>query len=662
MEQNTVGWDRYQKGLNYNSDIRLLPTINKNERFYAGKHWEGIDAKGLPTPVLNVTKRVIDYKISSVMSDMITMQFSADGVGDNTEDKQQKLYITAAKLLSEYSKTLWENLKVDGMNEDGLLDAALSGDMVSFWLWNDKANDISGELIDNVNYFPGDPNDPEINDAYGPVQPYILIAFRRQVKDIRREAKKNGVSEEDIEGITADDETENQAGDRAKTELEADGEDGKCIVLLEIWDEPEDVEGADLTGKKYIKEVVHHIMARRSTRTVIVRDTWDTGLHRYPVAFMNWYKRKGSAHGEAEATALIPNNIMINRQAAMIALWIQKHGFPKVLFDKQRISAWTNDISSAIAVNSTDAGNVGGAAVYMQPAQLSAAVMKFMEWFIQITKDMAGANDAALGEANPTNTSAIIVLQKATAVPLSSIKRRFYKYVEDVGLIWLDFFTSKYTEYPQRMLEITRDNVKEVVPFDTSVLKSVKLKLKIDVGPSTQWSEAAAVTTLDNLLLNEKVTFIEYLKRLPNGLIPDKQGLIDDRESAETAQQAQDKQFMYALMAKFMEQIEPSLSPETMNQLKMLQRNDPAGYENQVKQLITQSIQQQQVPPQQAQTKQETPKGPSESINFKDLPPEGQTQMAAQAGIKLTPQVIAQNQAKQQQVKAAQQKARPNNV
>lgn len=44
----------------------------------------------------------------------------------------------------------------------------------------------------------------------------------------------------------------------------------------------------------------------------------------------------------------------------------------------------------------------------------------------------------------------------------------------------------------------------------------------------------------------------------------------------------------------------------------------------------------------------QAPKGPSESISFKDLPPEGQAQMAAQAGIQLDPQILAQHQAVQQ--------------
>lgn len=568
----TKSWGRYQQGLDYKSKIKLLPTANKNERFYSGNQWQGVQANGLPTPVLNIVKQVVDYKISAVMSDMISMQFSADGVGD--KDEAGQAYREVAKLFTQYSRTQWENLKVDSMNEEGLLNATLSGDMASHWYWDERANDFTGELIDNANLMLGDPNSVEINDAYGPVQSYIQIAFRRQVEDIRREAKGNGVKKEDLDNIVADDETENQAGDMSRTEIETDGMGGKCIVLLEY------------TKDMKPPENFWRIFAEKSTRGVIIRKKWDTGLHRYPVALQNWYKRKGSGHGEAEATSLIPNQLMINKQAAMIALWIQLHGFPKVLYDQTRINQWTNDLSKAIAVNGTDTGGVGGAAQYMQPAQLSAAVMQFMTWFIEITKEMAGVSAAALGQADPTNTSAILVLAKNTAVPLNSIKRRFYSYIEDIGRIWMDFWTSKYTEYPVRDLEITVDGAKQIVQLDTSLLQQMKMKLKIDIGPSTIWNEATAAQTLDNLLGQQLITFVEYLKRLPNNIIPDRQGLIDDRESAERQQQAEEKQFMYELMSREMEQIEPTLPPEALNELKMLQRNDPENYEKQAKKLI----------------------------------------------------------------------------
>ena len=48
-------------------------------------------------------------------------------------------------------------------------------------------------------------------------------------------------------------------------------------------------------------------------------------------------------------------------------------------------------------------------------------------------------------------------------------------------------------------------------------------------------------------------------------------------------------------------------------------------------------------------------KPPSESINFKDLPPDGKAQMADQAGIKLAPDAIAAHDAAQKEPTPAKQ-------
>jgi hypothetical protein len=52
-------------------------------------------------------------------------------------------------------------------------------------------------------------------------------------------------------------------------------------------------------------------------------------------------------------------------------------------------------------------------------------------------------------------------------------------------------------------------------------------------------------------------------------------------------------------------------------------------------------------------------KPPSESINFKDLPPDGQVQMAQQAGIKLDPALLAAKQEQDKAAAAAKAKAAP---
>jgi CDP-glycerol glycerophosphotransferase (TagB/SpsB family) len=49
---------------------------------------------------------------------------------------------------------------------------------------------------------------------------------------------------------------------------------------------------------------------------------------------------------------------------------------------------------------------------------------------------------------------------------------------------------------------------------------------RADVGESSYWSEIASLQTLDSLLDREKIEFIDYLERVPDEYIPQKEELI----------------------------------------------------------------------------------------------------------------------------------------
>ena len=72
--------------------------------------------------------------------------------------------------------------------------------------------------------------------------------------------------------------------------------------------------------------------------------------------------------------------------------------------------------------------------------------------------------------------------------------------------------------------------------FDFSILDQIPLSLKLDVGASSYWSEIAAVQTLDNLLMQDKINLDDYLERIPDGYVSKKQELIDKLRSAQQAQ------------------------------------------------------------------------------------------------------------------------------
>ena len=143
----------------------------------------------------------------------------------------------------------------------------------------------------------------------------------------------------------------------------------------------------------------------------------------------------------------------------------------------------------------------------------------------------------ALGDTRPDNTSAIIALQRAAATPMELTKQNLLQSIEDLGRIYMEFM-SEY--YGTRYVEVTGPNGqgKVIVPFDFSVLKEIPFTVELDVGASSYWSEIASMQTLDNLLMQGKISTVEYLKRIPAGQITDRETLIAVLEEQERMQMA----------------------------------------------------------------------------------------------------------------------------
>lgn len=577
----TREWQQYLDGQDYNNRINLYENVNRNEAMYAGEQWRGVISNGLPTPVFNIFKRIINYFIATIMSQNITMQFVPEGVGDEVEDGSEEAYIKeAAELISQYSETLAEKNKMLAKIRQWLLDAALSGDACAYNYWDasiDTMQDIKGDIcieeIDNVNVMFGNPNDRRVNANGKPIQPYIIIPLREMVTNLKAEAKLYKIPQDKIDLITSDTDTEYQSGDRAKIELENKGEEtGKATALLKLWKQD---------GK---------IMAKKSTRYTDIRPEYDTGLTLYPVAWMNWDPRKNSYHGQAVGTGLVPNQIFINKMFAMAMMSLMHTAFPKAIYNNSVIAGWDNIVGGAIGVNVGPETSINNVATYMQPGNMSEQVFKLIDLAIQYTKDMLGATDAALGEVKPDNTSAIIAVQQSAAIPLETIKQNLYQFVEDIGYNLLDMMAAKYGK---RKIDVMVMGQRVTKEFDFSTLKTMKLRIKIDVGPSSYWSQIAAMQTLDALLTAERITFLQYLDRVPNGLIPKSQELIKEIEAQDTKQQ-----FIWEQMARFME----TLPPEIAQQLQQMQ---PEEMEAQLMQMMMQPPEQMAQQQEQAQAQQE---------------------------------------------------------
>lgn len=257
----------------------------------------------------------------------------------------------------------------------------------------------------------------------------------------------------------------------------------------------------------------------------MVRPAWDTGQSLYPIVWMSWDRVPNCYHGQAAVTGLIPNQIFVNKMFAMTMISLMTTAYPKVIYDKTRIARWDSGVGKAIGVN-LGSGSIGDVAKTIDPAVISPQVSQFIELAISLTKEFMGATDAALGNVRPDNTSAILALQKASQVPMELTKQDLYQCVEDLGRVWLDLMQVYYGQRfvkadlsGQERRELGLDGQDgAMLLFDFAVLDPAALTLKLDVGGSAYWSEIAQMNTLDNLLTQGRISVIDYLERVPNGV------------------------------------------------------------------------------------------------------------------------------------------------
>jgi hypothetical protein len=175
---------------------------------------------------------------------------------------------------------------------------------------------------------------------------------------------------------------------------------------------------------------------------------------------------------------------------------------------------------------------------------MSNQIMAVIETCMQYTKELLGASDAALGQIDPKNTSAIIAVQKSSAIPLENPKANLYEWVEDIGHILFDMMGTYYGIRPivreqETINPMTGESIQQklATDFDFSIFKNMWLDVKADVGESSYWSQIAANQTLDNLLAQGHIDIMQYLERVPDEYIPQKENLISELQQRMMQQQ-----------------------------------------------------------------------------------------------------------------------------
>lgn len=509
----------YAKMLAYNQQINLDETVRMNENFYIGRQWEGVQANGLPQPVFNFLKRVVSFSVASITTDNIKIQASPLAADPNTEALK-----TATEVVNRDFLQLFEHNEITALMREYMRNAAVDGDGCTYTYWDPdletgqkNKGGIRTEIINNTQVGFGNPSERSVQK-----QPYILIETRQMTEELKEYAKAQGCK--DVDSIKPD--TEDHDVDSYKHL------DGMTTNILRFWKNKD-------TGT---------VWACEATKDVMIREPFDTKLKRYPITWLNWDYVQNSYHGAAMVTGLIPNQIYVNKMYALIMISSMTTAFPKVVYDRTRIGKWPGGVGQSIGVNG---GNVNDVARIMDPAHIDPQLSQVIGLVVEQTQTFQGATSVAMGDTRPDNTSAIIALQRAAATPMEITKQNLYRSIEELGRIYLDFMAANYGKRSVRLpipAEVDKEIVEfagmkptdeRVAEFDYGTLRDIPMSMQLDVGASSYWSEQASMQTLDNLLMQNKITLRQYLERIPDGYIPKRQDLINEIKELESAAAAQ---------------------------------------------------------------------------------------------------------------------------
>lgn len=512
-EEVTDVWRDYEKGKNYNRMKNLYTDTDQNYDFYHGDQAKYLNI-GNETPIVfNIIKSIVKYKLGVVNSNAYAVVYNPNFYKTDTAEEGQVLQ-EYCKKLSKNANKVWELQQIDNKFNSITKDACINSEGIMHNYWEKTKKIIEAEEIDKNNIYYGNENDDDIQN-----QPYIIISYRRPVTEVRDYAKTLGLEKDVIDMITPDEETLEQAGYKSTT----DEVNPMCLVLLKYYKKD---------GKVYYT---------RAVKSVTLEKDIYTGLTLYPIAHMLWEKKKGSARGEGAVKCIIPNQIEINKIATRRALAVKLASFPKKIVNKDFIAnpSSLDKVGTTISIK-------GGAQVddvrkyvgYLIPAQMSSDAQLLQNDLKDTTRDLEGAGDVATGTVDPTQASgkAILAVQQATQQPLNEQVNTFKTFVEDEARIWFDMWKT-YEDDGLTIIDEQEDDqgnkIETPITISKETLNSIEAQIKVDITPKTPYDRYAEEQSLENLFMNDKISFEEYVDALPDGSVMPKdilKKIIDKRK------------------------------------------------------------------------------------------------------------------------------------
>lgn len=503
-------WQEYTGSIEYDNGIEFDEEVKENRQFYIGNQWDGVNSGNLQKPVLNVVHLVGSHHIASIQSNDVSAVVTPFLSTDETMRLMAKVVASEIDKQVELSRT---KEKFRDTIQDGYVDGNscmyLYSEINSSTDQLYKAS-IQTEVLDCTQVFFGNPYDKNVQS-----QPWIIIAQRLYLEDVKKTALDNGVDQSTVDSMQADDDQTQMNEDTTKSVLKT--------VLTKFYK----VRNGENVSVHWLQ----------TTQEAVIREDTDLQYTMYPIVYTQWEDRnKYTYRGISPITYIKPNQIMINKILALMLYYCQNMAFPYVLADKTKLrliidSLTSGDNTGTQVITTPNIELTGQVMDFLKVPDFSGQVNNTLEVLYERTKECMGISDANLGNLRPENTSAIIALQEATMLPLQVQIRNYNDAYEQIARIMVDIMAH---DYGTRDVEVSMNGETQIMSFNFNDLQEANLNISMEVGASTYWSETSQITTMDNMLAKGLITNpIDYLERIPDKYIPNKAGLIDTLRQAQ---------------------------------------------------------------------------------------------------------------------------------
>ena len=421
----------------------------------------------------------------------------------------------------------WDKGKMNACAWEVIEAAAVQGDAYAFW--GECDSKVPPQVLANTTVLLADENITDIQ-----TQPYVLIVERLNVESVRKIAKENGISKEELELIRSDDNKDVQI-------VNQDEVTDKITSILCMSKNAEGYVEIARSTKNVVYEPVHVVRGTNNEG-----EYTGTGLRSYPIVPFIWKKRPNSARGVSEVAQLIPNQLEVNKTIARRSVTVKLTAYPRIAYDRNAVTN-PEDLDKTGAPIEVNGGaqSVNQMVSYLNATNISSDADKLLSDLLTMSRELAGAGDYATGNVNPEQASgqAILAVRDQAQIPLNKQISQYQQFVEDVALLFFDIwvaFNPNGLNY-EGSLEDSADpmlqNTPDIIPIEQ--VESIRPSVRVDVSQDNAWSKLAEQQWLDNVFERQQITFEEYVELCNSNAVPKAklQAVLEKRQAMQQEQQ-----------------------------------------------------------------------------------------------------------------------------